>query len=69
MQRMGGGADTVHGFRSAFRNWAGDNGVDFEIAEACLTHAVVNSVTRAYPCGVSSTKPPDGAGCGTFQPK
>jgi integrase len=48
MRRMGGGAYTVHGFRSAFRDWAGDRGVDFEIAEACLAHAIGNSVTRAY---------------------
>jgi integrase len=48
MRRMGGGSYTVHGFRSAFRDWAGDHGVDFEIAEACLAHAVGNSVTRAY---------------------
>jgi integrase len=48
MGRMGADAYTVHGFRSAFRNWAGDSGVDFEIAEACLAHADGNSVTRAY---------------------
>jgi integrase len=48
MRRTGGGESTVHGFRSAFRDWAGDRGVDFEIAEACLAHAVGNSVTRAY---------------------
>jgi hypothetical protein len=38
----------VHGFRSTFRDWAGDQGVDFEIAEACLAHAIGNSVTLAY---------------------
>jgi integrase len=48
MRRMGGETYTVHGFRSAFRDWAGDHGVDFEIAEACLAHAIGNSVTRAY---------------------
>jgi integrase len=48
MRRMGGGTYTVHGFRSAFRDWAGDHGVDFEIAEACLAHSIGNSVTRAY---------------------
>jgi integrase len=48
MRRMGEDAYTVHGFRSAFRDWAGDRGVDFEIAEACLAHAIGNSVTRAY---------------------
>jgi hypothetical protein len=38
----------VHGFRSTFRDWAGDHGVEFEIAEACLAHAIGNAVTRAY---------------------
>ena len=48
MRRMKVGDYTPHGFRSAFRDWAGDRGVEFEIAEACLAHAVGNSVTRAY---------------------
>jgi integrase len=48
MRRLGAHDYTVHGFRSAFRDWAGDHGVDFEIAEACLAHAIGNSVTRAY---------------------
>ncbi|HZZ21620.1 MAG TPA: integrase arm-type DNA-binding domain-containing protein [Roseiarcus sp.] len=39
---------TVHGFRSSFRNWAAKQGVAFEVAEACLAHAVGNAVTRAY---------------------
>ncbi len=35
---------TIHGFRSAFRDWAGDE-TDFsrELAEAALAHAVGNS--------------------------
>jgi hypothetical protein len=46
---MGAGDYTVHGTaRSGFRDWAGDNGVDFEIAEAALAHQVGSSVTRAY---------------------
>ena len=48
LRRMGGKEYTVHGFRSAFRDWAGDHGVDFEVAENCLAHAVGNKVTRAY---------------------
>ena len=48
MRRMGAGEYTPHGFRSAFRDWAADNGVEFEVAEACLAHAVGSSVTRAY---------------------
>jgi integrase len=47
MRRLGAGDCTVHGFRTAFRDWAADHGVEFEIAEACLAHAVGNSVTRA----------------------
>lgn len=48
MRRLGAGKFTVHGFRSSFRDWAGDTGIEFEVAEACLAHAVGNSVTRAY---------------------
>ena len=44
-----GVAVTVHGFRSAFRDWAG-NETHFprEIAEAALAHVVGDSVERAY---------------------
>jgi integrase len=45
MRRLGAGECTVHGFRSAFRDWAADHGIEFEVAEACLAHAVG---TRAY---------------------
>lgn len=40
---------TVHGFRSAFRDWAGD-ATDHprEVAEAALAHRVGNEVERAY---------------------
>jgi integrase len=48
MRRMEEGEYTVHGFRSAFRDWAADHGVEFAVAEACLAHAVGNAVTRAY---------------------
>jgi integrase len=48
MRRMGVGEYTPHGFRSAFRDWAAEHGVDFEVAEHCLAHAVGNAVTRAY---------------------
>jgi integrase len=47
-QRLGGCGFTVHGFRSSFRDWAADHGVDFDVAEACLAHKVGNKVTRAY---------------------
>jgi integrase len=48
MRRLDAGEYTVHGFRSAFRDWAADHGVDFDVAEQCLAHSIGNSVTRAY---------------------
>lgn len=40
---------TVHGFRSTFRDWAGDcTGFPREIAEAALAHAVGDEAERAY---------------------
>ncbi len=48
MRRLGVGEYTVHGFRSAFRDWAADHGVGFEVAEQCLAHTVGNKATRAY---------------------
>jgi integrase len=42
-------AFTVHGFRSAFRDWAGDcTGHPRELVEEALAHAVGNAVERAY---------------------
>ena len=43
---------TVHGFRSAFRDWAGDT-TDFsrELAETALAHNVGDAVERAYRRG------------------
>ena len=38
---------TVHGMRSSFRNWAAENGVSREVAEASLAH-VVKGVEGAY---------------------
>ena len=39
----------VHGFRSSFRDWAGDEtSMPGEIAEAALAHAIPNAVERAY---------------------
>jgi integrase len=40
--------EVVRGFRSAFRDWAADRGVEFDVAEQCLAHAIGSSVTRAY---------------------
>ncbi len=40
---------TVHGFRSAFRDWASEQpNVTREIAELSLTHTVSSEVERAY---------------------
>ena len=37
-----------HGFRSSFRDWAGETGAAREVAEACLAHVVQSKVERAY---------------------
>ncbi|MFK5980965.1 MAG: tyrosine-type recombinase/integrase [Rhizobiaceae bacterium] len=49
LRRMGVTDITVHGFRSTFRDWAGDE-TNFprEIAEAALAHKVGNDVEQAY---------------------
>jgi integrase len=48
MRRLGAGAYTVHGFRSSFRDWAGDvTSFPREVAEAALAH-VVQGVEGAY---------------------
>jgi integrase len=40
---------TVHGFRSAFRDWcAEETSVSGEVAEAALAHAISNKVEAAY---------------------
>jgi hypothetical protein len=44
MRRSGGGDYTMHDTtRSGFRDWAADHGVEFDVGEACLAHAVGNS--------------------------
>lgn len=40
--------ESVHGMRSAFRDWAGEHGYDRELAEEQLSHARGNAVERAY---------------------
>ena len=46
------GGPTVHGFRSAFRDWAGDcTNFPREIAEAALAHRVGDQTERAYRRG------------------
>lgn len=40
---------TVHGFRSAFRDWvAEETSYPGEVAEAALAHAISNKVEAAY---------------------
>ena len=49
MRRMKVADATVHGFRSSFRTWASEvANVEFEVAEACLSHRVGSAVSRAY---------------------
>jgi integrase len=52
LDRLGVLDATVHGFRSAFRDWAG-NDTDFprEVCEAALAHAVGDKAEQAYRRG------------------
>lgn len=48
LRRMGVDV-TVHGFRSAFRDWAAEcTGYAHEVAEMALAHTIGNAVERAY---------------------
>ena len=42
------GHGTMHGFRSTFRDWAAENGIDQVLAEKSLMHATGNEVEQAY---------------------
>lgn len=51
LRRMGFDV-TVHGFRSAFRDWAAEStGFSHEVAEMALAHTISNAVERAYRRG------------------
>ena len=52
LRRMGQLTYTVHGFRSTFRDWAGET-TDHprEVVEAALAHVVGSEVERAYRRG------------------
>jgi integrase len=52
LQVIMGRKETVHGFRSSFRDWAGD-ATDYprELAEMALAHAVGDAVEQAYRRG------------------
>jgi integrase len=49
LRRMKAGDVTTHGFRSSFRDWAGElTSFPREVAEAALAHAVGDETERAY---------------------
>ncbi|SFG68817.1 tyrosine-type recombinase/integrase [Sulfitobacter dubius] len=49
LNRMKRTGFTVHGFRSAFRDWASESAhADREVAEAALSHAIGTDTERAY---------------------
>ena len=49
LRRMGYNDVTVHGFRSTFRDWAGDcTPFSREVAEAALSHSIGDLVERSY---------------------
>lgn len=52
LRRMGDESVTVHGFRSSFRDWAGETTTfPREIIEGALAHQIGNEVERAYRRG------------------
>jgi integrase len=57
LRRMKAGDVTTHGFRSSFRDWAGElTGFPREVAEAALAHAVGDETERAYRRGDALAK-------------
>ena len=55
LQRMGRGDVTVHGFRSAFRDWTTETTGDArEVAEAALAHTVGRRHTGVATCSRSA---------------
>jgi integrase len=57
LTRMGKREYTVHGFRSSFRDWAGDCTTHpREVVEAALAHAVGDATERAYRRSDALTK-------------
>jgi integrase len=52
LRRMGRADLTVHGFRSAFRDWAAElTNFPQEVCEMALAHAIGDKVERAYRRG------------------
>ncbi|MCV9960409.1 tyrosine-type recombinase/integrase [Pararhizobium sp. BT-229] len=57
MRRLEAGDFTPHGFRSAFRDWAGDTtSFQRDDIEQCLAHAIANKVEAAYRRGQALEK-------------
>lgn len=57
LRRLVGTGVTVHGFRSAFRDWCGDaTNFPREVAEAALAHRIGNLVEQAYRRGTALEK-------------
>ena len=48
LHRVGQTNGTLHGFRSCFRDWCAENGVDDNVAEFSLNHKVGSSTEQAY---------------------
>ena len=54
LRRMGFAHITTHGFRSTFRDWAGDcTSYQREVIEAALAHTIQNKAERAYRRGTA----------------
>jgi integrase len=54
LRRMKYGHVTVHGFRSTFRDWAGDcTKYPRELIEAALAHTIQNKAEKAYRRGTA----------------
>ena len=52
LRRMGRGGLTVHGFRSAFSDWASEvSSFSSEVRETALAHAIANKVEASYRRG------------------
>jgi integrase len=48
LARVGKTDGTLHGFRSCFRDWCAENGVEDNVAEFSLNHKVGSSTEQAY---------------------
>jgi integrase len=57
LRRMGQADITTHGFRSSFRDWAGEvSSFQWEVIEAALAHRVGDATERAYRRGDALAK-------------